>query len=160
MGIAVTDAFGLKKTGYWKGMNPAHIGYTYLPDWDANTKAKQTGLFRGWGLVKGAKNPVGAGIFLRYYLDVNNYDTSSAFLNGDAENFFFKLPSGSTTADKVSPMLAGVCDYLGYDRNKLYEVASADPAQVSKELASLKNVVDGQVSQLNKLITDQAALYK
>lgn len=160
MGIAVTDAFGLKKTGYWKGMNPAHIGYTYLPDWDANTKAKQTGLFRGWGLVKGAKNPVGAGIFLRYYLDVNNYDTSSAFLNGDAENFFFKLTSGSTTADKVSPMLAGVCDYLGYDRNKLYEVASADPAQVSKELASLKNVVDGQVSQLNKLITDQAALYK
>lgn len=55
-------------------MNPDHIGFTFLPDWDENTKAKQTGIFRGWGLVKGASNPVAAGIFLRYYLDVNQYD--------------------------------------------------------------------------------------
>ena len=159
MGIAVTNAFGMKKTGYWKGMNPSHIGYTYLPNWDAGTKAKQTGLFRGWGLVKGAKNPVGAGIFLRYYLDVNNYDVSTAFLDQDAENFFFKLTSGNTQ-DKFSGMMIGATEYLGYNRNKFYEIASGDPAQISKEVAALKNVVDGHATKLNKLLTDQANLYK
>lgn len=158
MGIAVTDAFGLKKTGHWKGMNPSHIGFTYLPDWDANTKAKSTGIFRAWGIIKGAKNPVGAGIFLRYYLDVNNYDTSSAFLSSDAENFFFKLTAGDTK-EKYHDMIIGATQYLGVDRTKYYEIASGDPAQVAKEISALKNVVDAEVKKLNDFLNEQANLY-
>lgn len=74
-------------------MNPDYIGFTYLPDFDANTKAKPASLFRGWGIIKGAKNPVAAGIFLRYYLDVNNYNTDEAVYHKEASNFFFKLTS-------------------------------------------------------------------
>ena len=48
-------------------MNADDIGYTYLPSFSASVPAVTTGLFRGWGIIKGAKNPVAAGIFLRYY---------------------------------------------------------------------------------------------
>lgn len=158
MGVAITDAFGLKKTGHWQGMNPSYIGFTYLPAWDANTPAKATGVFRGWGIIKGAKNPVGAGIFLRYYLDVNNYDTSSAFISTSAENFFFKLTAGDTS-EKYYDMLIGATQYLGVDRTKYYEIASGDPAQVSKEISALKNTVGSEVTKLNEFLNKQASLY-
>lgn len=158
VGIAITDAFGLKKTGYWQGMNPSHIGFTYLPSWDEKTPAKVTGAFRGWGIVKGAKNPVGAGIFLRYYLDVNNYDTSSAFINSDAENFFFKLTAGDTS-NKYCSMLVGATQYLGKDRTDYFEIASGDPAQVSKKISALKNTVESEVAKLNAFLKKQSSLY-
>lgn len=99
--IAVTHAYGLKANGYWKKMNSDQIGFTYIPDFSSTVKAKTAGMLRGWGLCKGASNPEGAGAFLRYYLDVNNYNTSSLFLNSAAETFFFKLTSGVKTTDKV-----------------------------------------------------------
>lgn len=158
MGVAITDAFGLKKTGHWQGMNPSHIGFTYLPSWDEKTPAKATGVFRGWGIIKGAKNPVGAGIFLRHYLDVNNYDTGSAFISASAENFFFKLTAGDTSG-KYYDMIIGATQYLGVDRTKYYEIASGDPAQVSKEISALKNTVGSEVTKLNDFLKKQASLY-
>ena len=89
-------------------MKASDIGFTFLPSWNGE-KYKPTSFVRGWGLCKGAKNPVAAGIFLRYYLDVNNYDTGSAFISKDAENFFFNgeykksLDLSISTLDIVEP---------------------------------------------------------
>ena len=154
VGIAMTNAYGLKKNGYWQGMNPDHIGFTFLPDWDENTKAKQTGIFRGWGLIKGASNPVAAGIFLRYYLDVNQYDISSAFLNADAESMFFQL-TAMDTADKFSGMLLGTTMILGEDRFDYWNIASVDPAQIQQQLRTRMGAVDAGVERLNAYLKEQ-----
>lgn len=91
VGMAITNCFALKKTGYFTNINPEHLGFTYLPVWKEGTESFKTSIYRGWGLIKGAKNPVAAGIFLREYLDVNNYDLDLTFHSEEAANFFFKV---------------------------------------------------------------------
>lgn len=156
VGIAVTNAYGLKKTGYWKKMDPSSIGFTYLPDYDESHKAVTTGLFRGWGLIKGSKNPKAAGAFLRYYLDVNNYDTSSAFISEEAETFFFKL-TGADTSEKNPYMFVGIENVTGTKNQDYLDIAKADPNQVSQKLSAISNVVDSNVKILNTTIDKKAA---
>ena len=126
-GIAITNAYGLKATGYFSEMNPNDVGFTYIPKYDDKTKAYTTGLFRGWGLIRGSKNPVAAGLFLRYYLDVNNYNTSSAFINSAAESFFFKITSGVTTEKKNLSLINGTRGVTGNATEVLGDIAKNDP---------------------------------
>ena len=95
-GMGLTNAFALKKSGYFTSINPDHVGVTYLPVWKEGDKSVPTGIYRGWGLIKGAKNPVAAGIFLREYLDINNYDVSNAFLTDELADFFFQVTGVSS----------------------------------------------------------------
>ena len=156
VGIAVTNAFGLKKTGYWSRMNPSSIGFTFIPDYDETHKAVSTGIFRGWGLIKGAKNPKAAGLFLRYYLDVNNYDTATSFISEEAETFFFKL-TGIDTAEKNPYMFVGIENVTGTPNQNYLDIAKADPNQVSQQLSSISNVVDSNVKILNSAINKKVA---
>ena len=151
-GIAITNAYGLKKTGYWAKMNADDIGYTYLPSFSDSVPAVNTGIFRGWGIIKGSKNPVAAGIFLRYYLDVNNYDLSSAFLNSDAESFFFKLTSAGTQDQKFIVPTIGCTRALGYDWGVLGYLAANDPTQVRGKIDAMNNTINSQVKELNAYI--------
>ncbi|MBR7133746.1 MAG: extracellular solute-binding protein [Clostridia bacterium] len=155
VGIALTNAYGLKKTGYWKKMNADDIGFTYLPDYDSKKKAVTCGLFRGWGIVKGSKNPEAAGLFLRYYLDVNNYNTSKAFISSEAESFFFKLTSGVTTDEKHMVVTVGTTGIIGDNGVLLGNVAKNDPTQVRSVILSLKNKIDSDVKTLNDFVSKQ-----
>ena len=92
-GMAVTNCFGLKRTGYFSTMNSENIAATYLPRYDRNSEQVTSGIYRGWGLIRGSKNPEAAGLFLREYLDVNNYDLDATFHNQDVANFFFSVTS-------------------------------------------------------------------
>ena len=153
VGVAVLHSFGLKKTGYLRNMKASDIGFTFLPSWNGE-KYKPTSFVRGWGLCKGAKNPVAAGIFLRYYLDVNNYDTGSAFISKDAENFFFKLTS-TATEDKnfyfcygsgvngVTGKESAVGDYIS-------KPATSDPTQVVTVISSYQNEINADINKLNE----------
>lgn len=91
VGMAITNSFALKKTGYYPNINPDCMGFAVLPKWGDDGEQLYPSTYRGWGLIKGAKNPVGAGLFLREYLDINNYDTTAAFHSGEAASFFYKL---------------------------------------------------------------------
>lgn len=155
VGIAVTNAYGLKKTGYWRSMNTDHIGFTYMPDTDANTKAVATGLYRGWGIIKGAKNPEAAGVFLRYYLDVNNYDTADAFISSEAESFFFKLTSGITTDKKNFYFYVGTEAVTGTTRAQLAQIAMNDPSNVNTAVESIRNTINSDVNSLNDFVSKQ-----
>ena len=155
VGIAVLHSFSLKKTGYLRNMKASDIGFTYLPSWNGS-KYTPTSFVRGWGICKGAKNPVAAGIFLRNYLDVNNYDTSSAFISKEAENFFFKLTS-TNTKDKnfyfcygsgvngVTGKESAVGDYIS-------KPAMANPAQVDQVVSSYQNELNADIAKLNQKI--------
>ena len=154
-GIAITNAFGLKETGYFKNMNQKDIGFTYLPSWDENTKAYTTGLFRGWGLCRGAKNPVGAGIFLRYYLDVNNYDYEEAFINSDAADFFLKLTTGVETDDKNPYFLLGIGALVGETDDDYKEFVGMAPGQVRTAISAKMNTFTANANKVNDEISKQ-----
>ena len=155
VGIALTNAYGLKKTGYWSKMNADNIGFTYLPDWSKSQKAVTTGLFRGWGIVKGSKNPVAAGLFLRYYLDVNNYNTTSAFINSAAESFFFKITSGVTTEKKNLSLINGTRGVTGNATEVLGDIAKNDPSQIETAISAVNNTVNNDVKTLNDFVAKQ-----
>lgn len=156
-GIAVTNAYGLKATGYFGDMNPNDIGFTYIPDYNESTKSYTTGLFRGWGLIRGAKNPVAAGIFLRYYLDATNYDTSSAFINEEAENFFFKLTSGVNTDQKNPYMLLGITQLCSETTADYTGISGMAPGQVSGQIAGLNNKINSNAAKVNSEIDKNLA---
>lgn len=156
-GIAVTNAYGMKATGYFADMNPNDVGFTYIPQYDDSNKAYTTGLFRGWGLVRGAKNPVAAGIFLRYYLDAGNYDTASAFINNDAQNFFFKLTSGVDTAEKNPYMLLGITQLTSEKTDTYTGISGMAPGQVSAQISALNNKITSNSKLLNEELDKQLA---
>ena len=154
-GIAITNAYGLKATGYFSEMNPNDVGFTYIPKYDDKTKAYTTGLFRGWGLIRGSKNPVAAGIFLRYYLDVNNYDTNSAFINNEAKQFFFKLTSGVKTDDKNPYLILGVASLCSESTDKYNGFAAEAPGQVRTKMQAFLPTINSNVKKVNEEMTKQ-----
>lgn len=151
-GIAITDAFGLKGNGYFAKMNPDDIGFTYLPSFSSSVPLHSTGIYRGWGIIKGSKNPVAAGIFLRYYLDVNNYDLSASFINSEAESFFFKLTSASTQSEKFYVPTIGCSRALGSNWGDLSYVATNDPSQVRSKIDAMNNRINSEIKELNAYI--------
>ena len=154
-GIAITNAFGMKATGYFEKMNPNDVGFTYIPRYDDNTKAYTTGLFRGWGLIRGSKNPVAAGIFLRYYLDVNNYDTDSAFISNEARQFFFKLTSGVDTDDKNPYWLLGIASLCSESTDKYVGFAAEAPGQVRTKISAYLPTIKNNAEKVNSELTKQ-----
>jgi|GEM_PF-465298 len=150
-GMCFTNAFGLKKTGYFTHLNPDAIGATYLPVWQKGDPQVHTGIYRGWGLVDGAKNPVGAGIFLNYYLDANNYDLTQTFHNQDVANFFFKL---------VSEYNDNVVYYRGPDMMKTtglgerfgYIFMDCSPDQIKAYLDAKRPTIDLMIQKGNEII--------
>ena len=91
MAIAVTGNFGKKYNGWFKGMSPSSLGVVNLPSTLNGKKANYSGgTQRAYGIGKNAKNIEGAYYFLRFFLDLDNYDEAGAkiFLNKNVERFY------------------------------------------------------------------------
>lgn len=91
MAIAVTGNFGMKYNGWFKGMSPSSLGVVNLPATLNGKKANYSGgTQRAYGIGKNAKNIEGAYYFLRFFLDLDNYDDAGAkiFLNKNVERFY------------------------------------------------------------------------
>lgn len=155
VGVYMTNAFGLKKTGYFADSNWDDIGFYYIPDFNSSIKATETGIFRGWGIIRGAKNPEGAGVFLRYYLDVNNYDTTNAFISDEAESFFFQLTTGQQ--NKKTPYftyLELIDSITGVSSQQFYVIPKTNaPDQVSVKIAAYKSAVKAGAEKINEFVS-------
>lgn len=148
-GMAITNCFALKKTGYFSTMNPKNIGATYLPRLDENSPQVTCGMSRGWGLIRGCKNPVAAGLFLRYYLDVNNYDLSETFQSSELEKFFFEATEASYKNKEVYYDYALMSSTGGSVRYAYeYERSASD----------MRKYIDEQKPVINKMINDANAI--
>lgn len=147
-GLSIGAAFALKKTGTFASMNQNHIGFTYLPDYDENTKATPSGMTRFYGVCKGAKNPKAAGIFLRYYLDTANYNVEESFFSNEAATFFFEVTTAAAK-NKISYYLNGASKVCGFERTDFSKIAYEEPDQISSLIQAKKNAVEGYVNTLN-----------
>ncbi len=157
VGMALTNCFGLKRTGYYSDMNSDTIAATYLPRYDANSKQVNTGIYRGWGLIKGAKNPEAAGIFLREYLDVNNYDLDATFHNKDVENFFFKITGEANDIDYYYTEGMAVATGKTEKEIKYFEMWSFrdSPDQVRGYIDKYLPTLNYIVEQTNKMVESE-----
>ena len=153
-GMALTNCFALKKTGYYTNINPDHLGVTYLPKWKETDETPFTGLYRGWGLIKGAKNPEAAGIFLRYYLDVNNYDLESTFHSPDLANFFFKV-TGDSSKEMFQYFTPNMVKATGMGEEYQVKWQWYSASQIKSELQSDLNVMNNMVTKANELIAKE-----
>ena len=155
--IGTGHAWSLRKDGDIAAQKAplADIGFYYLPAYTEGGETPATGIFRGWGVVRGSKNPAAAGVFLRHYLDVENYDTENAFINEDAKTFFFQL-TGQDYGDNYNPYLTynGLSqDIAGVNYNSdIYAVMKKDPSAVDAQMASVKAAVQKGADNLNKHI--------
>ncbi len=152
-GLIVKDPYGLKKTGYYRAMDGLDIGFTYMPDPDENTKATYGAGMRTYGIVKGSKNPKAAGMFIRYFLDPDNYDMSETFISTDAAKFYFELCNKVYETRNSLPFtysysgIAGMTGTSAWDWMK----AGKEPAQVATLLAAQVNNVNAAVAKGNEL---------
>ena len=159
--ITTTHAWSLRNDSdvVKAGIKKGDMGYCYLPSYSKGEATPATGIFRGFGVMKGAKNPEGAGVFLRHYLDVENYDIDSAFINEEAKSFFFKL-SGQDWGDNYNPYLT----YIGLNtpisgvnyNSEIYKAMYADPSAVSSMMAQIASKTQSGADELNNHIAKYA----
>lgn len=157
VGLVVKSLYGLKKTGYYRNMDALDLGFTYLPDPDENTKASISGNLRAYGIVKGSKNPVAAGMFIRYFLDSANYDLENTFISEEAGNFFYevlgKMNSQSETNNRTFDY-SGVAGMIGESVwSWTYPAQICDPAQCAATLATKNNNCTAAVNKANELLS-------
>lgn len=154
VGITTCHVWSTKKTGDLKNANWDDIGFYYTPRLTADSPYGTVGMLRGWGICKGAKEPVASGIFLRYYLDVNNYDADNSFISSEAENFFFAVTS--IDYSNWNPYFT-YCKYneeaAGLNYSELWNAGiGADPTQVPSKMTSVRDMVAKGAKNLNAYI--------
>lgn len=136
------------------GLKKADIGFCYLPSYKAGEGTPATGIFRGFGVMRGAKNPEGAGVFLRHYLDVENYkeNLETAFINAEAKTFFFKL-TGQDWGENYNPYLTygGLSTPVsGVNYNQdIYSAMYGDPSAVDSKMAAVAKATQTGADALN-----------
>ena len=166
--ITTTYTWALRTDGYLKDhKNYNDLGFYYLPAFEKGGERPVTGLFRGWGIMKGCnENPatgskaaVAGGLFLSEYLNVNNYDLDKSFLTEEAKTFYFKMCALYAETNNYNPYytytdlnegISGVDDDAA-----VYNMFYTDPAQVPTMMAAVKSSVQKGVENLNKYIDQQ-----
>lgn len=147
--FCISDTFGMRRTGYFANANWEDIGVYYAPDYDASHKACYSSIFRGYGIIKGAKNPVAAGIFLEHYLNVDNYNLDKCFINTEAQKFFFEITSGDMK-EKVYYFPSRIMSSAaGIDLTLFDTIVKGSPDQVTAQINAQKNAVDSAVKNYN-----------
>ncbi len=140
------------------------LGFYYLPSFEKDGERYVTGTLRGWGIFKGcndnpqtgSKAALVGGLFLREYLDVNNYDLDRSFLSEEAKAFFFKCCDEYINTDNYNPYYTTYSLNEGIsgidDDKEVYALMSVDPAQIPTRMAAAKAAVQKGVDNLNKYI--------
>ena len=155
IGIYTSGLYGAKYNGFFKDMDNNSIAAVPMPTSFQGKELKPTSGMRAYGIAKGAKNPMGAVYFLRYFLDYSYYKPAGAnvFKNSSLEKVYF---------DEIIPLIKekGRNFDLSYDPMCLADnsniglfmtdVRTADPSQVPSVLASKSNIVQNGVDKANE----------
>lgn len=149
-GMCITDTYGLKKAGYFSAMKNSDLGVTYLPKKNDNDKNYPRGGFiTAYGIAKGAKNPLGAGEFLNYYLNMDNYDTNRIYKSAEFTAFAKEVIKIPTTLNTVY-WDDSLQDLTGQTFNKY--VVTSDPEQIKGNLKKVENTVNAAVKKANDML--------
>lgn len=103
-----------------------------------------------WGVPKKAKNPEGAAYFLRYFLDVSEFDQASTFHNDNFKEVYLKITDSKAKKQVMHGW--GVCDYVesGTYSKICNALVATTPANITQQLNSKKGSVQTGIARANK----------
>ena len=155
-GMCFTTTFGLRSRGYFTHINPDYVGATYLPILKKGDPQPYTATLKGYGLVKGAKNPIAAGIYMSYALNPENDSKyCEPFINHEAEEFFYELtencPDNVLYQYGVSVgMATGGEGHLGYC------FMEKNPEEIAPYIDSMLPALNQMAEELNSKIKESS----
>ena len=91
--IQICGAYGLRTSpGWFYTMDVDDLGFAYLPKINASdTDYPVVASGHAYGIIRGARNPKGAGIYLRYYLNEDHVPLEAGFKTEEALAFYKEL---------------------------------------------------------------------
>lgn len=156
-GLYMVSTYGLKPTGFFKGVEPDVLGFAPIPS-DSGIVSCH---YRAYGILSASQNPEGAGYFLRYFLDPYNYDWNSTdtFISEEARDYFIEyvcstdFSKKSFTFDKCMTALLG---YSGHDDvyKWCYTLMRTDAAQLGTAIDSISGEVNTAIEKANKILAE------
>lgn len=150
VGLFTAISYGLYNEGDWFPTNFAK-NLEAVPVAGPKGKTAYTPVRpKVWGVPKKAKNPEGAAYFLRYFLDVSEFNQDSTFHNSQFKTVFKEITKSS--AKKTIMHGSGVCDYVesGNYSKICNALAGTSPANITQQLNSKKGSVQTGIARANK----------
>ena len=145
-GMINTTNYGLEKEGFFKGIK-FKMGAVPLPNPEGKKYDTVYGL-DAFGIPQGAKNPEGAGDFLRYYLDPVRDGMDKLFMSTELRDFHLnELKKAKRQIDPSQSVLDLV--QVGLSQLITWEMKEVDPNQVNAKLNTYTNMVDKAVAKAN-----------
>lgn len=154
-GMSINDVFALQKDGYYTSMKESDWGFTYLPKKDASDPDyPKASLMFAYGLMKGAPNPKGAGVFLNYYLDEANWNFDNYYANSAAKDFANVLNKRTPESTDYMFICKGpLAITYTYGYSEIDKIFLQLPAnQVNQGINRSANKIDNAVSKANDMI--------
>ena len=146
----VTDSYGLKKTGYFKGVASNVLGFAPVPN-PTGGEQYYPSHYRAYAVCKGAKNPEGAGYFLRYFLDPYNYNWDDIFLSKDAQKAYLNYCSDVSFDKKVFDYAICRPAFIGDDKENYWESQhywdTTINRGVASQLSTYINTISGEIEK-------------
>ncbi len=159
-GVFMTGVYGLKNTGYWNAMDKDLIAFANMPKQNASdADYPHASFIKAWGLCKGSKNPKAAGLFLRYYLDIENYKKNgsydSAFISEAARDFYFKINEPGWEHILVENGVGNLMEEkmgVYWFANRMHEASKKDDSQVRTAISTIRNEVQNACNTGNQAL--------
>ncbi len=159
-GIVCGLGWSLKKNGSNANYNWNDIGFYHMPAYKEGMTAGGTAMFKAWGICRGSDNPVGAGLFLRYYLDCGNYNTKDAFISDEAADFFFSM-TNNLSMENFTPMFNSYTStqpLTGFQEWDYMGLYLGDPNQMGVKFSQITDSVDNAVDVMNKFVAKNTGI--
>ncbi|MBE6730015.1 MAG: extracellular solute-binding protein [Ruminococcaceae bacterium] len=153
--MQLCGAYGLlKHPGFFSTMDVDDMGFTVLPKINASdADYPYTCAIRAYGICKGAKNPVGAAYFLRYFLNMDNYDLDQIYKTEECKDFYMQLLEKENFKNNhFSQGVLRVSDVSNRYLTITQELIDGTAAQMDANLNKLHGKMDGAANEANKLI--------
>lgn len=151
-GFVISGAYGLRKQpGWFYQMDPDDIGYAYLPkEKKSDSKYPTSTYCRGYCVAAGAKNPKGAGYFLRYFLNDDWYEDDEIFKDSRAAAMHKELQKNKNF---THPNVDGIVTTQYEDYKTFFnELTMSTPQQVTANIDKVSQKMDYCVKKANSLI--------
>ena len=155
-GFYIIGPFGLKKNGYFKDVDPGVLGYAKLPKL-GDGEQYYSYRWRSYGVVRGSKNPEGAVLFIRHYLDPKfySYDTDT-FIDENAAKFFIEECCEIPAESKRFDFSSGLASLAGNTKQFAWRSAlvSGGTDQIEVNAAIIKNEVANGITKGNEILDE------
>lgn len=155
--VQLCGAYGLLKSpGFFSTMDTEDIGYAELPKINpTDEKYPFTCAIRAYGICKGSKNPKGAAYFLRYFLNMDNYDLNQIYKNEAMKDFYmYLLENENLKNNHFSQGVLRVSDVSNGYLNVVQGVLDGTAGQLDANLSKIHGKMDSAANAANALIDE------